>query len=44
VGVVFAASLTDSETGYALTAEQVGQAATLGVAGDIALDTPGCAA
>ena len=32
VGVVFAASLTDSETGYALTAEQVAQAATRGVA------------
>jgi S1-C subfamily serine protease len=44
VGVVFAASLTDSETGYALTAEQVGQAATLGVAGSKAVDTRDCAA
>lgn len=44
VGVVFAASLTDSETGYALTAEQVAQAATLGVSGSDAVDTEQCAA
>jgi S1-C subfamily serine protease len=44
VGVVFAASLTDSETGYALTAEQVAEAATLGVAGTRDVDTQGCAA
>ncbi len=44
VGVVFAASLTDSETGYALTAEQVAEAATLGVAGSDAADTEDCAA
>ncbi len=44
VGVVFAASLTDSQTGYALTAEQVAQAATLGVAGTRGVDTQDCAA
>lgn len=31
IGVVFAASVSDADTGYALTAEQVGQAATLGL-------------
>ena len=44
VGVVFAASLTDSDTGYALTAEQVAQAATRGVAATDATDTQDCAA
>jgi S1-C subfamily serine protease len=44
VGVVFAASLTDSETGYALTAEQVAEAATLGVRGSDPVDTQDCAA
>ena len=44
VGVVFAASLTDSETGYALTAEQVAQAATRGVAATDPADTQDCAA
>jgi S1-C subfamily serine protease len=44
VGVVFAASLTDSETGYALTSEQVAEAATLGVAGTDRVDTQQCAA
>jgi S1-C subfamily serine protease len=43
-GLIFAASLTDSETGYALTAEQVGEAATLGIDGTDAVDTQGCAA
>jgi S1-C subfamily serine protease len=44
VGVVFAASLTDSETGYALTAEQVAEAATLGLQSGDAVDTQDCAA
>ena len=44
VGLVFAASLTDSETGYALTSEQVAQAATRGVALGAPADTQGCAA
>jgi hypothetical protein len=44
VGVVFAASLTDADTGYALTAEQVAQAATRGVAATGAADTQDCAA
>ena len=44
VGVVFAASLTDSETGYALTAGQVARAATLGVGGTEDVDTQACAA
>ena len=43
VGVVFAASLTDSATGYALAAEQVAQAATRGVAATSAVDTQDCA-
>jgi S1-C subfamily serine protease len=43
VGVVFAASLTDSDTGYALTAEQVAAAATRGVAATESADTQDCA-
>jgi S1-C subfamily serine protease len=43
VGVVFAASLTDSDTGYALAASQLAEAATLGVAGQEAVDTQDCA-
>ncbi len=43
VGVVFAASLTDSDTGYALTAEQVAEAATLGVSEGRPADTQDCA-
>ena len=31
LGVVFAASVTDSSTGYVLTADQVGQAAAEGI-------------
>jgi S1-C subfamily serine protease len=44
VGMVFAASLTDSDTGYALTAGQLSQAATKGVAASKAVDTQDCAA
>ena len=43
VGLVFAASLTDTDTGYALTASQVAEAATLGTAGRDAVDTQDCA-
>lgn len=42
-GVVFAASVTDAETGYALTAEQVEEAAAAGVAGSGEVDTGNCA-
>jgi S1-C subfamily serine protease len=43
VGVVFAASVTDPETGYALTADQVAQAAAAGITGSDPVDTGGCA-
>src|SRR4029079_7370306 len=43
VGLVFAASLTDSDTGYALTASQLSEAATRGVVGQEAVDTQDCA-
>ncbi len=43
VGVVFAASLTDSDTGYALTAEQVSEAARLGADSGAPADTRDCA-
>jgi len=43
VGLVFAASLTDSDTGYALSASQLSEAATLGIVGQEAVDTQDCA-
>lgn len=43
LGVVFAASLSDSQTGYALTASQVGGAAAQGLASDQTVGTGGCA-
>ncbi|MDF1603603.1 MarP family serine protease [Nocardioides sp. YIM 152315] len=43
VGVVFAASVNDHDTGYALTAGQVAEAAAAGVAGADEVDTQGCA-
>jgi S1-C subfamily serine protease len=43
-GVVFAASVTDDDTGYALTAEQVATAAADGRASDSEVSTQGCAA
>jgi len=43
VGVVFAASVTDAETGYALTADQVGQAAAQGLAGSDEVSSGDCA-
>jgi len=42
-GVVFAASLTDSDTGYALTATQVARAAASGLASGAPADTLACA-
>lgn len=43
-GVVFAASVTDAETGYALTADQVADAASAGMASSSEVDTGNCAA
>jgi S1-C subfamily serine protease len=43
VGVVFAASVTDDDTGYALTADQVREAAADGAASDTERSTEGCA-
>jgi S1-C subfamily serine protease len=42
-GLVFAASLTDDETGYALTAEQVAPAAAVGLGRGAPADTGDCA-
>jgi S1-C subfamily serine protease len=42
-GVVFAASVTDNDTGYALTAEQVSRSAALGVSNTRQVDTGDCA-
>ena len=43
LGVIFAASVTDSSTGYALTAEQVGDDARRGIAATQPVPTGGCA-
>ena len=43
VGVVFAASVTDPDTGYALTSEQVGRSAVTGVSADDEVGTGDCA-
>jgi len=43
VGVVFAASVTDQQTGYALTAEQVSRSAALGRSSNGAVSTGDCA-
>jgi S1-C subfamily serine protease len=43
VGVVFAASVTDDDTGYALTADQVRDAADEGSVGETEKSTEGCA-
>ena len=42
-GVIFAASLSDSDTGYALTASAVGEAATKGVTSTHEVSTGDCA-
>ncbi len=43
LGVVFAASVTDAETGYVLTADQVAESAARGIAANRAVDTGPCA-
>ena len=43
VGVVFAASVSDNETGYALTAEQVARSATLGMSASDPVSSGNCA-
>ena len=43
LGVVFAASITDEETGYVLTADQVAESAARGIAGNRSVDTGPCA-
>lgn len=42
-GVIFAASVTDNDTGYALTAEQVSKAAAAGLTADHRVGTGACA-
>jgi S1-C subfamily serine protease len=42
-GVIFAASVTDRDTGYALTADQVAQSAAAGITSNREVDTGGCA-
>ena len=41
--MVFAASVSDKDTGYALTASQVSRAATLGINATKPVSTGGCA-
>jgi S1-C subfamily serine protease len=43
LGVIFAASVTDTDTGYALTADQVAEAAAQGLTHDGDVDTGACA-
>jgi S1-C subfamily serine protease len=43
LGVIFAASVTDDDTGYALTSEQVRESAAQGVTSDETVDTGRCA-
>ena len=43
LGVIFAASVTDRDTGYALTAEQVAQGAAQGITSDDEVGTGDCA-
>jgi len=43
LGVIFAASVSDSETGYALTADQVAEAATRGINAGDEVSTGDCA-
>lgn len=43
VGVIFAASVSDPDTGYALTADQVAEAAANGLGTDAPVSTQGCA-
>lgn len=43
LGVIFAASVTDRETGYALTADQVAESAAQGLTNDSEVDSGDCA-
>jgi len=43
VGLIFAASVTDQDTGYALTAEQIAESAARGVTSASEVDTGNCA-
>jgi S1-C subfamily serine protease len=43
IGVIFAAALTDSRTGYALTVDEVSAAASGGASSGRAVDTGDCA-
>ena len=43
LGVIFAASVTDTDTGYALTADQVAAGAAEGISNDQQVDTGDCA-
>ena len=43
LGVIFAASVTDTDTGYALTADQVAAGAAEGISNDEQVDTGDCA-
>jgi hypothetical protein len=44
VGMIFAASVTSGDTGYALSAQQVAQAAAAGRISSRPVSTGGCAA
>ena len=43
LGVIFAASVSDRDTGYALTADQVSRSAAAGITNDTEVDTGDCA-
>jgi len=43
LGVIFAASVSDRDTGYALTADQVSRSAAAGITNDAEVDTGDCA-
>ena len=43
LGVIFAASVTDRDTGYALTADQVAAGAAAGITNGEPVDTGDCA-
>jgi hypothetical protein len=43
LGVIFAASVSDHDTGYALTANQVARGAATGLTRNRQVDTGGCA-
>jgi len=43
LGVIFAASVSDKQTGYALTADQVSQAAVAGMGSSARVSSGNCA-